>query len=911
MRSDLATLFNELADMPPRLRSQYLNDCEVDADTRRELEELLAHDDGSDETISCLVGAAAKAALHGDSRGLRCGAFRLVSVLGTGGMGVVYLAQRADGEVTQRAAVKLMQPGWSPEQRERFLREREILAALTHPTIAHLLDAGHLKDGQPYLAMEFVEGKRIDEYCRGLSARHKIELFLKVCNAVEYLHANFVLHRDLKPSNILVTAMGEPKLLDFGIAKIVDLQAQITVTQVRMLTPDYASPEQLNGGTVGPVSDVYSLGAVLHCLLLGKPANGTRQDVLPTDIEGDVQYVLQTAMQADPQDRYATVAEFSDDLRACLESRPVRARRRHWPYRIRKFVRRQRVSVALGGALLLALGGVAALWRHRLGSPAGGQDLRLERLTSNTPDLPIEAAAISPDGKIVAHSDSLGVHLHYRSTGETRLIQGTSGHVLQHWNSDSSSLRTQTLDGNGKIATALVKLDGSVQPTGTVGQVSFKPSPDGRLGAYIAVDPQRLMVTDANGGNARELWMAQNRSVTDFNWSPDGGSIAVASYATGGSLLESIRVADGTRQVLVSAERKMIIGSVAWLRSGRLVAAVHDQARGVNSVGSSNLWEIRPQGTGPAELRRLTTWTDFPIRLASLTTDGAQLAFIRSFRQRDVYVADLDLARGSMTTPRRLTLDLGDDYPTSWTPDSKAVVFTSDRNGPSAIFRQDLDQQIAKQLVFGPTSQIIARAAARGKWILFYGRDGAKRGVMRASMDGGSAELLFEVSGIMGLRCSRVGPCIVSERQNGVVVVSEFDPVKGSKGREIYRDATVRFTGPDLSPDAKWLATPSGGKIIFRSFATGAIVREVEVAGATNAMKVLNLDYAADGKGFFAGQTTPTETRLLYIDLAGKASLLWRQAGTSSVWAVPSPDGRRVAMMVYTDDSNVYTAGEF
>ena len=910
MSPELPALFRVLADLSPELRTRYLTEHSVDANTRRELEELLAHDSGNIEPFSELVSVAAKAVLRGDATGSRCGAFRLVSVLGTGGMGVVYLAERADGEVAQRAAVKLMQPGWSEFQRERFLREREILAALTHPNIAHLLDAGHLNDGQPYLAMEYVEGSRIDEYCEGLAQRQKIELFLKVCGAVDYLHANFVLHRDLKPSNILVTALGEPKLLDFGIAKILDLQGQITVTQVRMLTPDYASPEQLSGGTVGPVSDIYSLGAVLHCLLTGRPAGGIDSTDFPAVLKGDIELVLQTAMQPEPQDRYARVADFADDLRACLESRPVRARRRDWMYRTKKFVQRQPITVALVGVLLGALAGVGGLWYRQIRSVSSVEDLRPKRLTANTPDLPIGAAAIAPDGKVLAYTDSVGVHFHYPASGETRLLPGTSGHVLLHWMRDGSGLQTQTLDDAGKIAASVVSRDGSVRST-TATYDEFKISPDGRHRARTAADPQRILVQDANGGNTQELWKAQNRSLDEFQWSPDSRQIAVVSSDPAASTLETIDVASGQRRILIPPEKKLAIGALAWPNQDRVIVAVSEQGRGVNSQGSSNLWEVRLRAGGNDGLRRLTAWTDFPIRSGSLTTDGKRLAFIRSFRQRDVYIAELDHARLRIGTPRRLTLDIGDDYPTTWTPDSKAVVFTSDRNGPSAIFSQDIHKQTADQLVFGPSSQIIARATPDGKWILFYGRDGAKRGVMRAPMKGGRAELLFEVSGIMGLRCSRVGPCTVAERHDGAVVVSEVDPAKGTKGREIYRDSAVKFAGPDVSPDAKWLATPSGTKIILRSFATGAVVREIAVHGATSAMNLVNLDYAADGKGFFASQTTPTETRQLYVDLSGKASVLWRQSGKSTVWGIPSPDGKYLAMMVYTDDSNVYTLDDF
>jgi serine/threonine protein kinase len=910
VRPDLPKLFGAIADLSPGERAEYFTEHSVDADTRRELEELLAHDSSEAEPFAKLISIAAKEALRGDATGMRCGAFRLVSVLGTGGMGVVYLAHRADGEVSQRAAVKLMQPGWSDLQRERFLREREILAALTHPNIAHLLDAGHSKDGQPYLAMEYVEGKRIDEYCEGLTPRQKVELFLKVCSAVEYLHANFVLHRDLKPSNILVTARGEPKLLDFGIAKILDLQGPITVTQMRMVTPDYASPEQLMGTTAGPVSDIYSLGAVLYCLLTGAPAGSTQNTDFPADMRGDIELVLETAMRPDPQDRYSSVADFASDLQACLDLRPVRARRREWIYRARKFVRRQPITTALVGALVLALAGVGGLWKQQVLSGSGTQDLRPNRLTANTPDLPIQGAAISPDGGVVAYTDSLGIHLHTLSTGETRLLPETNGHLLLRWTEDGSGLQTQTLDQAGKVVTAVVSSDGSMRRA-PASPVDFVMSPDGRHRARAAADPPRVIVEDSEGRQPREVWIGLNRSLDHLAWTPDSKTITVVSSEETASTVETVSLDSGHRTILIGPDKGLAVSAVAWPARDRAIAVVDEQGRGVNSQGSSNLWEIRLSQAGDTKLRKLTSWTDFPIRWGSLTTDGKRLVFIRSFRQRDVYVAELELAGHRMEVPRRLTLDLGDDYPTAWTPDSKAVIFTSDRNGPSAIFRQYITKQTAEQLVFGPTRQIIARATPDSKWILFYGADGDKRGIMRAPMSGGKAELLFPASNVMGIRCSHVGPCTLAERDGEAVVVSEVDPVAGTKAREIYRESIIRFAGPDISPDGRWLATPFGSKIILRSFATGAVVREISVHGATNGTGLLNLDYAADGKGFFVSQTTPTETRQLYVDMSGEASLLWRQAGKSMSWGIPSPNGKYLAMMIYTDDSNVYTIDDF
>ena len=193
--------------------------------------------------------------------------------------------------------------GMERGHRERFLQEREILAALTHPNIAHLLDAGQLDDGQPYLAMEYVEGKPIDQILNGFGVRQKIELFLKVCRAVAYLHRESGIAPGLEAEQHSGLALGEPKILDFGIAKMMEPGGDPTATHLRMLTPDYASPEQMNGGVVGKSSDIYSLGAVLHRLITGKPPRETRPSQLSPELKGDLELVLQTALRQEPEER--------------------------------------------------------------------------------------------------------------------------------------------------------------------------------------------------------------------------------------------------------------------------------------------------------------------------------------------------------------------------------------------------------------------------------------------------------------------------------------------------------------------------------------------------------------------------------------------------------------------------------
>ncbi|MEZ5355489.1 MAG: serine/threonine-protein kinase [Bryobacteraceae bacterium] len=372
-------LFHLVADLPPGARARYFADHGVDEQTRREVEALLAFDSHDTSALTLDIGAAASRALSLlDAQGARCGSFRLMKVIGRGGMGVVYLAERDDGEVAQRAAVKLLRPGLADHQHERFLQERRILASLTHPNIAGLLDAGRLDDGQPYLAMEYVEGQPIDDFTASLPIPAKIRLFLKVCAAVAYMHSHLVIHRDLKPGNILVTAGGEPKLLDFGIAKIVDLATDATMTGLRMLTPDYASPEQVLGEPIGTASDIYSLGAVLYEILTGHPPHAfedlspgavaaaiTRQAVTrpsagAPELKGDLDAILMKALRREPQERYATVDQMAEDLEAFLESRPVRARKGDFLYRARKFARRYWLPVA---AASLALAGLSVgLW---------------------------------------------------------------------------------------------------------------------------------------------------------------------------------------------------------------------------------------------------------------------------------------------------------------------------------------------------------------------------------------------------------------------------------------------------------------------------------------------------------------------------------------------------------------------
>jgi tetratricopeptide (TPR) repeat protein len=350
-------LFNELAALMPAEREKVLSERRIGQALRDDLESLLRCHSIQDESLSACVGDAAADMLRTASGG-DCGAYRLIRPLGSGGMGTVYLAERRDSDIEQKVAVKLLWDGGKrPVWRNRFLRERRILASLHHPAIVHVVDAGHTADGRPYLVMEYVEGEPIDDYCAKSDVRDRLRLFVRVCEAVSHAHRRLIIHRDLKPSNILVDASGQPKLLDFGIAKLLDETGDATQTAERLLTPHYASPEQLAGESQTTATDIYSLGAVLCKLLTGRCPEQAAGDIgAHSGVSSDLDHILRKALRREPEERYGSVDAFAEDIRAVLDRRPVAARSGDVWYKTRRFVRRYWMPLLASGLVLASLG---------------------------------------------------------------------------------------------------------------------------------------------------------------------------------------------------------------------------------------------------------------------------------------------------------------------------------------------------------------------------------------------------------------------------------------------------------------------------------------------------------------------------------------------------------------------------
>jgi eukaryotic-like serine/threonine-protein kinase len=466
----IQSLFEQLIDTGTGERSARLaSACGDDLELRSSVESLLKSDGRRDDVLLQAIGEAAESLLedHRDRLiGTRVGPYRVVSILGHGGMSTVYRGERDDAQYQQTVAIKVLQHATlHPRLRSRLHSERHILATLDHPSIARLIDSGDLEDGTPYLVMEHVDGESIDSYCdsRTLFVRERLELFVKVCAAVQYAHRNLVVHRDIKPSNIFVTAEDTPKLLDFGIAKLLAPESlshtlPVTRLQERILTPENAAPEQVLGRPITTATDIYALGVLLYQLLTGRSPyrllsysqlqmeraicmddpvrpsqmvisklsgekdtdrsrlsdrRGLSPQRLRARLSGDLDAIVAMAMRKEPDRRYPSVEALADDLNRHLLGQPVRARQGDWRYNTAKFLRRHLLAAGSIAAAFLGLAlfaGVMFWDNHRieLAREATAQERdRAQQVSAFLVDVFSQADPFNAQGKEATAQDLL------------------------------------------------------------------------------------------------------------------------------------------------------------------------------------------------------------------------------------------------------------------------------------------------------------------------------------------------------------------------------------------------------------------------------------------------------------------------------------------------------------------------
>ncbi|MGZ6078172.1 MAG: serine/threonine-protein kinase, partial [Myxococcaceae bacterium] len=436
-------LLSEALTLPESERESWLERLSRSDETLAStLREMLSRSETTDSflrtPVSPEVLAVAGEVASLEEAGTTIGPYRLLRVLGAGGMGQVWLADRIDGTLHREVALKLPRTGWAPGLAERLNQERDALAALEHPHIARLYDAGTTAEGRPYLAMEYVDGVPFDRYAAAhhLTLRERLELFLQVAGAVSYAHAHLVVHRDLKPSNILVSEARGVRLLDFGAAKLLREDgpgdSDLTRELGPALSPDYASPEQIRGERVTVATDVYSLGVVLYELLTGQrpyrlprrswaalieamrtlevplaSASTAADPRLARALRGDLDAVLSKALRKDAAERYPSVQAVADDVARFLAGEPVLAKAQGAVERAWKFVRRNAMAVTTAAAVLLVVGAAAgvALWQARV---ARAQAARAERVRGFIASILTSATPRTGVGGVVTATDLLG-----------------------------------------------------------------------------------------------------------------------------------------------------------------------------------------------------------------------------------------------------------------------------------------------------------------------------------------------------------------------------------------------------------------------------------------------------------------------------------------------------------------------
>jgi serine/threonine protein kinase/Tol biopolymer transport system component len=756
--------------------------------------------------------------------GQALGPYTLLSQIGHGGMGSVWLAERNDGRFERKVAVKFLNLALMGKAgEERFQREGVILGRLANPHIAELIDAGVSRSGQPYLILEHIEGDHIDRYCdqRRLDVAGRVRLFLDVLQAVAEAHANSIVHRDLKPSNVLVRNDGQVKLLDFGIAKLLEDEEQagkpqLTADGSRVMTPEYAAPEQLAGKTVTTATDVYALGVLLYVLLTGhhpvgvgphtpvtlvkavletepvRPSdivastkgnsetttsNATRRattpDKLSRMLRGDLDTIVAKALKKNPKERYASVRALADDLQHYLRQEPITARPDGIAYRAAKFIRRRRGSVA--AALLVALtlaGATITTWffSRRL-EPL--PQFKQRKLTANPEDLRVLNAAISPDGKYLGYADRHGIHLQLVETGAAQSLPlppgiqaETASWAFGGWYPDSTRFIVSVAIPGKPVSVWSVPVRGAVaQRLADVEDMSGLPriSPDGSSIAYTRLrstfGAREIWLMGPRGESPHKIQTSENQfTFMDIAWSPAGNRIAYIYSREAGDRNVSIQSCDlsGANKTTILRDNKL--NTFAWIPPRRLI---YSQSAIRGTAESDNLWELRidkKNGTPQGEARRLTDWSGFSAYGFSATADGKGLAFLRGSYRVAVFVGDLADNGRRLLNAHPLTLDDNINIPMAWTPDSREVLFSSKRAAARLIYKQALEPGSAPQLVTSVPGMdfYLARVTPDGAWLILEGRPSGSNQIAlyRLGIKGGDPQLIFHSDGFIQYGCT-------------------------------------------------------------------------------------------------------------------------------------------------------------
>jgi serine/threonine protein kinase len=882
--------------------------------------------------------------------GQRLSHYVILEKIGGGGQGDVYRAR--DERLPRNVAVKVLPPGTIADEtaRRRFRKEALALSRVNHPHIETVYEFDTQADVD-FLVLELVAGVTLTERLRTgpIPEREVARLGAQLAGGLAAAHREGILHRDIKPGNLRLTPDGQLKVLDFGLAKLAQIGAEEkteSVTEAGRVagTLPYMAPEQLRGERVDERMDVYAAGAVLYEMATGRRVFPQAQDAqllaailheippAPSTMKRDVSPALDgiilKALDKDPERRYQSARELGVDLQRLITPssgpRPAPA-----PLPARRWRR-----VAVGGLIaLLAISGIVWGIRWLAGQRAEpSRELRQRQLTSDPVEDTINDAAISPDGRYLAYCNRRGIYVGLIDTGEPQALPLPPGFPPDvgdlAWFPDGTRILVSASEREGPTSIWAVTLIGgnSQRLRNDGGWASV--SPDGaRVVFLVGGGPERrgIWVMKANGEAPwRVLTTGNEEWFLSPSWSPDGRRVAyqrVRKKPQGYEVsIESVDL-DGGRPVVITPgldyPNEIYRHDFWWLRDGRVVFA-RPGLRHPLSLGG-NLWEIRmhPRTGRPiGEPRRLTNWTGFQMTELSASADGKRLAYVKQTWQGDVYVGRLRYPGPRFETPQRLTMDDRNDVPASWTHDSKAVLFTSNRRGNADIFRQGLDQPRPEAIVLSAEDERWPCVSPDGAWILYetgqVPDDWSARRLMRIPIAGGPPESVFVASGEARYHCTLppANRCVVGEILGQELVFSALDPVKG-KGAELAR------VGVEL-PRYSWDLSPDGRLIALGDESGRLRIVDLDGGGVRQLSSPLvpvpcPMRWSANGTGLLVIGRSGGYGAILFVGLDGRTHRVWESRDPSAVFdhPCPSPDRRYLAFVSGAPEANAWMLEDF